>query len=83
MRDLPPLSPNQRVAIFVVRKTCDALSGCLESISPTVVNHDLMEGHVRKPLEKVIAQLANFRDVETEALADIIAASQTARLAIS
>lgn len=42
-----------------------------------------MEGHVRKPLEKVIAQLANFRDVETEALADIIAASQTARLAIS
>ena len=82
LRDLPPLTPNQRVAIFVVRKTCDALSGGLE-LSPTVVSHDLMKGHVCKPLEKVISQLAVFRDVESEDLANLIAASETARLGLS
>ena len=80
LRDLPPLTPNQRVAIFVVRKTCDALSS---GLSPTIVNHDLMKGHVRKPLEKVISQLAVFQDVESEDLANLIAASETARLGLS
>ena len=82
LRDLPPLTPNQRVAIFVLRKTCDALSGGLE-LSPTVVNHGLMEGHVRKPLEKTISQLAIFRDVQIGDLADLIVASEAARLGLS
>ena len=83
LRDLPPLSDNQRISIFVVRKTCDALSGCLDSISPTVVNHDFIEGHVRKPLEAVIVELANFRDIDNKALASLIAASEAARTGLS
>lgn len=83
LRDLPSLSPNQQVAIYVVRKVCDALSGCLEHVSPTIVNHDLMEGYVRKPLEKVVIELANFRDVKTEDLSALITAPKSARLSVS
>lgn len=79
LRDLPPLSDNLRISIFVARKICDALSGCLDSIPPTVVSHDLIEGHARKPLEAVIKELANFRGIDNKTLASLIAASEAAR----
>ncbi len=77
---LPPLSPNQRVAAYVARRTCTQLCGLLENIEPTVERHKAIEKHVSDPLESVVRSIANFRDVSFEQLALLIQASEAARI---
>lgn len=77
---LLPLSPNQRVAVYVVRKTCDQLCGLLDGIEPTVERHRAIEKHVSEPLKSVVRSIAHFKDVTFEQLASLIQASEAARV---
>jgi len=77
---LPPLSPNQRVAVYVVRRTCVQLCGLLDSVEPTVVRHRAIEKHVSQPLESVVRSIAKFKDVSFEQLASLIQGSEAARI---
>ncbi|SRR6266446_6787997 len=77
---LPPLSPNQRVAVYVVRRTCVQLCGLLDSVEPTVERHRAIEKHVSRPLESVVRSIAKFKDVSFEQLASLIQASEAARI---
>jgi hypothetical protein len=80
LADLPPLSPHQRVAVYVVRRTCVQLCGFLDSIEPTVEKHRAVEKHVSRPLEAVVRSIAKFKDVSFEELASLIQASEAARI---
>ena len=77
---LPPLSPNQRVAVYVVRRACLELCGFLDSIVPTAERHRAIEKHVSQPLESVVRSIAKFKDVSFEQLASLIQASEAARI---
>ncbi len=77
---LPTLSPNQRVAVYVVRRTCVELCGLLDSIEPTVERHGAIEKHVSQPLESVVRSIAKFKNVSFEQLASLIQASEAARI---
>jgi len=77
---LPALSPNQRVAVYVVRRTCVQLCGLLDSIEPTLDRHKAIEKHVLRPLESVVRSIAKFKDVSFEQLASLIQASEAARI---
>jgi len=77
---LPPLSPNQRVAAYVARRTCTQLCGLLEGIEPTLERHKAIGKHVSEPLQSVVRSIAGFRDVSFEELASLIQASEAARI---
>jgi len=77
---LPPLSPNQRVAVYVVRSTCAQLCGLLDGIEPTLERHRAVEKRVLRPLESVVRSIAKFKDVSFDQLASLIQASEAARI---
>jgi hypothetical protein len=80
LAELPPLSPNQRVAVYVVRRTCVQLCGLLDGVEPTVERHRAIEKHVSRPLESVVRSIAKFKDVSFEQLASLIQGSEAARI---
>jgi hypothetical protein len=77
---LPPRNANQRVAVYVVRRTCIQLCSFIESIEPTVKRHAAIEHYILKPLVPIVKLLAEFRDVSSEQLEALIQASEAARI---
>ena len=82
LAEFVPLTDNGRVAAFVARKVCDAVSSMMGSTTPTVARDNAIEGHIREPLGLVIAKIANFQLVDEEDLASLIRASERARITI-
>lgn len=78
---LPPLSPSQRVAVYVARRTCVQLCSFLEGIEPLgVERHAAIALQLTGPLAAVVRPLAEFKDVSFEQLAALIQASEAARV---
>lgn len=78
---LTPLTASQRVAVYVVRRTCIQLCSFLEGIEPVSVDrHDDIEKKILEPLVSVVRLLIDFKDVSFEKLAALIQASESARI---
>ena len=80
LADLPTLSDNGRVAVYVARKVCSSVSSMMDTVEPYAARHDAIETHLREPLGVVVARLAKFQDVPLEELAALIQASEKARI---
>ena len=78
---LPPLSPNQRVATYVLRRVCTEAIGFMDAIQPIeTARHDAIEKVLRPALENVVRGLAQGSEASWAELASLIRASEEARI---
>lgn len=80
--DFVPLTPNGRVAVYVVRRICWDLKSHFEANEPIeVLNHNAHEGAVAGKIRELVRAIARNTDPSWGDLALLVQISEKARIA--
>ena len=83
LEPLPPLAPELRVAVFVLRRVCADVAGWMDAVQPIeAARHDAVEAVLAALLRAALGRLARFQALGWDELAALIGAAERVRVTL-